>query len=71
MSLAAINNENPPQITCSLGISSYPLHGNNLDKLIQSADKALYKAKNSGRNRTCVFGEENYREAVKERSDDI
>jgi diguanylate cyclase (GGDEF)-like protein len=70
MSLAAINGENPPRITCSLGISSYPLHGNNIDKLIQSADKALYKAKNSGRNRTSIFGEENDREAVKERFDD-
>lgn len=70
MPLASISSENPPKITCSLGISSYPLHGNNIDKLIQSADKALYKAKNSGRNRTCVFGEENSRAAVKERADD-
>ncbi len=66
MSLAAINSDNPPQITCSLGISCYPLHGNNIDKLIQSADKALYEAKNSGRNRTCIFGEEKNLEAAKE-----
>lgn len=58
MSLAAINSENPPRITCSLGISCFPLHGNSIDKLIQSADKALYEAKNSGRNRTRIFGEE-------------
>jgi len=70
MSLTAINNENPPQITCSLGISAYPIHGNNIDKLIGSADKALYKAKNSGRNKTCIFGDENGREGVKERFDD-
>lgn len=70
MSLAAISNENPPHITCSLGIASFPLHGTNMDKLIQSADNALYKAKNSGRNRTCIFGEDNERAAVKERSDD-
>lgn len=57
ISLTAIDSENPPRITCSLGISCYPLHGNTIDKLIQSADKALYDAKNSGRNRTCVFGE--------------
>ncbi|HYF75079.1 MAG TPA: diguanylate cyclase [Candidatus Nitrosocosmicus sp.] len=57
MSLVAISSEDPPQITCSLGISCYPLHGNNIDKLIQSADKALYEAKNSGRNRTYIFGE--------------
>ena len=71
MSLTAINNDNPPKITCSLGISVYPLHGNNIDKLIQSADKALYKAKNSGRNRTCIFGEDNEREGKQERHDDI
>lgn len=70
MSLTAINNDNPPQITCSLGISAYPIHGNNIDKLIGSADKALYKAKNLGRNRTCIFGDENEREGVRERSDD-
>ncbi len=58
MSLVAISSENPPGITCSLGISCYPLHGNSLGKLIQSADKALYEAKNSGRNKTCVFGGE-------------
>ncbi|HYE82589.1 MAG TPA: diguanylate cyclase [Clostridia bacterium] len=58
MSLAAINEENPPKITCSLGISCYPLHGNNMDKLIQSADKALYEAKNTGRNKTCTYGGE-------------
>lgn len=68
--LAAINNENPPKITCSLGIAAYPIHGNSIDKLIESADKALYKAKNSGRNRTCIFGDENEREGVRERSDD-
>jgi diguanylate cyclase (GGDEF)-like protein len=71
MSLTAISNENPPKITCSLGISVYPLHGNNIDKLIQSADKALYKAKNSGRNRTCIFGDDNEREGTQERHDDI
>ena len=71
MSLTAINNENPPKITCSLGISVYPLHGNNIDKLIQSADKALYRAKNSGRNRTCIFGDDNEREGKQERHDDI
>ena len=71
LSLAAINNENPPKITCSLGIAAYPIHGNSIDKLIESADKALYKAKNSGRNRTCIFGDENEREGTQERHDDI
>lgn len=66
MSLAAISSENPPKITCSLGISCFPLHGSNIDKLIQSADKALYQAKNSGRNNTCIFGGEQKAEAVEQ-----
>ncbi len=56
ISLTAINESDPPRITCSLGISCYPLHGSDMEKLIQSADKALYQAKNTGRNRTCIFG---------------
>ena len=66
MSLTAISSDNPPRITCSLGISGYPLHGNNIDKLIQSADKALYEAKNAGRNKTCIFGEDNVQGILKE-----
>ncbi len=66
MNLTAINNEEPPNITCSLGISCYPLHGNNMDKLIQSADKALYQAKNTGRNRTCIFGQDNNQDIMTE-----
>jgi diguanylate cyclase (GGDEF)-like protein len=67
MSLAAINSEAPPKINCSMGISCYPLHGNNMDTLLQSADKALYEAKNSGRNRTCIFGEEKQRKIVRKK----
>ena len=39
-------------ITASLGVASYPAPGiNNLNDLLKAADQALYKAKNSGRNR--------------------
>lgn len=40
------------QATMSLGVASFPTHGSNDDELLQAADKALYVAKNSGRN--CV-----------------
>lgn len=40
-----------PRITASLGIASYPLHGERMEELISCADAALYQAKASGRNR--------------------
>jgi len=38
------------QITCSLGVTSI-IKGDNEDKMLLRADKALYAAKNSGRNK--------------------
>lgn len=38
-------------LTCSIGVSAYPTSGENLDRLLSAADKALYSAKNLGRNR--------------------
>ncbi|MCW9027143.1 MAG: diguanylate cyclase [Thiovulaceae bacterium] len=39
-------------ITCSFGVSEYK-YGDSIDGLINVADKALYEAKNSGRNKVC------------------
>lgn len=38
-------------LTISLGVATYPQHGNSMQALISAADKALYRAKNLGRNR--------------------
>ncbi len=38
-------------ITCSFGISGIPRDGTNPKDVIEKADKALYEAKNNGRNR--------------------
>jgi len=46
------------EITASLGVSSLEHNANNPDELINQADKALYAAKNSGRNRVINWGEE-------------
>ena len=41
--------------TTSAGVAAYPDHGKTPDELSQSADLALYLAKNGGRNRVVVF----------------
>lgn len=38
----------PPQITISIGVSSFPDHGTEYETLIAAADLALYKAKKEG-----------------------
>jgi len=43
------------RVTASVGIASYPREGvSKIDQLIDLADKALYQAKESGRNQTVI-----------------
>jgi diguanylate cyclase (GGDEF)-like protein len=51
------------RITMSAGIANYPAHHDNLEDLINAADKALYKAKNNGRDCIVVY---DARETVEE-----
>jgi diguanylate cyclase (GGDEF)-like protein len=37
-------------LTASIGIATYPRHGDMLDQLLRAADQALYAAKHAGRN---------------------
>ncbi|HAU1501966.1 TPA: diguanylate cyclase [Legionella pneumophila] len=45
------------QVTASIGISIYPDDAKSPDELIEAADKALYQAKNKGRNMVLLFSE--------------
>lgn len=47
-----------PSISCSVGISTYPVHCDSKYSLIRTSDIALYKAKRSGRNQTIVYSME-------------
>lgn len=46
---------------CSMGISIYPNDGDSIDALLKSANMALYKAKENGRNRYEFFDSEIFR----------
>ena len=53
-------------ISISIGIALYPEHGDNLDELLKNADIAVYKAKETGKNRI-VFYNKPMNEAISER----
>ena len=41
-------------LTVSIGVATYPDHGDSFVSLIEAADKALYRAKQTGRDQVCV-----------------
>jgi diguanylate cyclase (GGDEF)-like protein len=42
------------RITVSIGVSAFPGHGATVEELVRAADKALYRAKEEGRDRIVV-----------------
>ena len=54
----AIGADGRVRTTFSAGIAIYPDDGEDLDKVLLHADKALYRAKDLGRNRACLWREE-------------
>jgi diguanylate cyclase (GGDEF)-like protein len=42
------------RVTISIGVAAAPLHGRSVKELVGEADRALYRAKASGRNRVCA-----------------
>jgi len=47
-------NSGDTAVTVSIGIAGFPEDADNKEELIKLADKALYKAKKSGRNKIYV-----------------
>ena len=41
--------------TISMGVAMYPEHGKTKEELLRAADRAMYAAKNMGRNRVIVY----------------
>ncbi|MFH1435721.1 MAG: sensor domain-containing diguanylate cyclase [Pseudomonadota bacterium] len=58
-----IDAETNLQVTCSLGVSSYPHDAQEAQALIQKADEYLYMAKRQGRNRVISSTGLSYKEA--------
>jgi diguanylate cyclase (GGDEF)-like protein len=54
VSSSYVCNDEQIKITFSAGIASFPLNGKSSSEIISVADSALYRAKNSGRNKIIV-----------------
>jgi diguanylate cyclase (GGDEF)-like protein/putative nucleotidyltransferase with HDIG domain len=45
-------------LTLSLGVATYPRHGNTEEEMLRAADQGLYGAKELGRDRTVIYSPE-------------
>lgn len=52
------NEERVVTLTASAGIALYPFHGNEPNAMFACADIALYQAKDTGRNRVVIYGQD-------------
>lgn len=51
-------------LSCSIGISHFPRDGDSVERLLQNADAAMYRAKKLGRNRYQFFTEDLHKMAL-------
>jgi diguanylate cyclase (GGDEF)-like protein len=52
--LAVAAEDGTVTVTISVGVALFRTHGQDLIELLASADLALYRAKESGRDRVCL-----------------
>jgi diguanylate cyclase (GGDEF)-like protein/PAS domain S-box-containing protein len=52
---ASVEGNYPPGISVSIGIAMFPGHGDTAETLLSYADLAMYRAKEEGRNRVCIY----------------
>lgn len=55
-----LENSPYPHIAVSLGVSSYPEDGNDIQEIFEACDKALLMAKKTGKNRSLAFNHETH-----------
>jgi diguanylate cyclase (GGDEF)-like protein len=51
--------DTPVRITISGGVCTYTRDAENVNELLDKADKGLYQAKKGGRNKTCYYAATN------------
>jgi diguanylate cyclase (GGDEF)-like protein len=56
------------RITVSIGVAEFPSHGDTPESLIESADAALYEAKDRGRDRVVTAGGQGHKEKKRRRT---
>ena len=56
--LSGDNLEPVGPVTISIGLALMPDHGTDFNALIELADRAMYRAKDAGRNRIVTWGPE-------------
>lgn len=49
------------KVTCSIGVSIYPKDGNTFKEMYTRADKALYQAKNLGKNNYIIYNHDAFK----------
>jgi len=58
-------------VTISVGVANYPAHGREAKTILDSADKAMYKAKQTGRNKALLYSSDLLESNSTENSNEI
>ena len=59
--MTIVHEEQMLRVAMSLGVATYPEHGQEAEEIIIKADKALYKSKQNGRNQVNAWEDLEFR----------